>query len=114
MTLIHEPIRLGNRPVDLLAYNAFGRSIVVPSVANRDSLGLRPIADPREAQIPASPLAAKNSADLRQASGPRQSSSSSDAREKDSEGSSDIRSSGRARQHAQEGDERGATVDVSV
>jgi hypothetical protein len=100
--------------VDLLAYNAFGRSIVLPSVANRDTLGVRAITDPREAQIPASPLAAKNSADLRQANGPRQSSSASDAREKDSEGSSDVRGHGRTRQHAAEGDERGTSVDVTV
>lgn len=100
--------------MDLLAYNAFGRSIVLPSVANRDTLGVRAITDPREAQIPASPLAAKNSADLRQANGPRQSSSSNDAREKDSEGSSDVRGQGRARHHAAEGDERGTSVDVTV
>jgi hypothetical protein len=114
MSLTVEPERL-KRPVDLLAYNAFGRSIVLPSVANRDTLGVRPIADPREAQIPASPMAAKNSADLRQANGPRQSSSSSDAREKDAE-TSDVRARGRApaRQHAQEGDDRGTSVDVTV
>jgi hypothetical protein len=100
--------------VDLLAYNAFGRSIVLPSVANRDTLGVRPITDPREAQIPASPLAVKNSADLRQANGPRQSSSTSDTRDKDSEGSGDVRGSGRARHHAAEGDERGTSVDVTV
>jgi len=100
--------------VDLLAYNAFGRSIVLPSVANRDTLGVRPVSDPREAQIPASPLAAKNSADLRQASGPRQSSSTSDARDKDSEGSSTSDVRGRARHHHAEGDDRGASVDVTV
>ncbi len=102
--------------MDLLAYNAFGRSVVLPSVANRDSLSVRPVTDPREAQIPASPMAAKNSADLRQANGPRQASSANDAREKDAEGSSDVRARGRApaRQHAQEGDERGTSVDVTV
>lgn len=99
--------------MDLLAYNAFGRSVVTPSIANRDTLGVRAITDPREAAIPASPLAAKNSADLRQANGPRQASSSNDAREKDGEASGDIRGT-RTRQHAQEGDERGTSVDVSV
>ena len=100
--------------MDLLAYNAFGRSVVTPSIANRDKLGVRPVTDPREAAIPASPLAAKNSADLRQANGPRQASSTNDAREKDSEGSSDVRGGTRTRQHAAEGDERGTSVDVSV
>lgn len=99
--------------MDLLAYNAFGRSVVTPSIANRDTLGVRAITDPREAAIPASPLAARNSADLRQANGPRQASSASDAREKDSEGSGDVRGT-RARQHAQEGDERGTSIDVTV
>lgn len=100
--------------MDLLAYNAFGRSVVLPSVANRDTLGVRPVTDPREAAIPASPLAAKNTADLRQANGPRQSSSTNDAREKDSEGSGDVRGGTRTRQHAAEGDERGTSIDVTV
>ncbi len=99
--------------MDLLAYNAFGRSVVLPSVANRDTLGVRPVTDPREAAIPASPLAAKNTADLRQANGPRQASSTNDAREKDGETSTDVRGT-RTRQHAAEGDERGTSVDVTV
>jgi hypothetical protein len=99
--------------VDLLAYNAFGRSVILPSVANRDTLGVRPVTDPREAAIPASPLAAKNTADLRQANGPRQASSTNDPREKDGETSADVRGAHR-RQHAAEGDERGNSVDVSV
>ncbi len=104
--------------MDLVPVNAFGRPVVLPSVANRDTLGVRQINDPREALIPASPLAAKNSADLRQANGPRQSSSSGDTREKDNE-TSDVKSRGRApaRHHAaEEGEEegRGSSIDLTV
>lgn len=105
--------------MDLVPINAFGRSLVQPSVANRDTLGVRPVNDPREAQIPASALAARNSADLRQANGPRQSSSSGDTREKDNE-AGDVRNKARAgahhsRQPLQEnGEEPGSQVDLTV
>lgn len=105
--------------MDLVPINAFGRPIVQPSIANRDTLGVRPVHDPREAQIPASPLAARNAADLRQANGPRQSSSSSDTREKDAE-AGDVRSRGRAGAHhsrqplSEDGENLGSQLDLTV
>jgi hypothetical protein len=105
--------------MDLVPINAFGRPLVQPSVANRDTLGVRPVNDPREAQIPASPLAARNSADLRQANGPRQSSSSGDTREKDNE-TGEVRSKGKAGAHhsrqplSEDGEGPGSQVDLTV
>jgi hypothetical protein len=106
--------------MDLVPINAFGRTLVQPSVANRDTVGVRPVNDPREAQIPASPLAAKNAADLRQANGPRQSSSSGDTREKENEGSGDVRGKGRAGAHHsrqpldENGEGPGSQIDLTV
>ena len=107
--------------MDLVPINAFGRPLVQPSVANRDTLGVRPVHDPREALIPASALAAKNSTDLRQANGPRQSSSSGDTREKDNEGSGEVRTKGRAGSHHSRqplsedgGDAPGQQLDLTV
>lgn len=107
--------------MDLAAVNAFGRPVVQPPTANREALGLRAVADPREAQIPASPLAARNAADLRQSSGPRQSSSSGDTRNDEestvkSRGAKAAPSSGRSRQPLEEdgGEQRGTSLDLSV
>lgn len=103
--------------MDLAAVNAFGRPAVQPATASREALGLRAVADPREAQIPASPLAARNPADLRQSSGPRQASSASDAR--NDEESSQVKAYGgrsRSRPNLEEGEagERGSSIDVTV
>lgn len=103
--------------MDLAGVNAFGRPVVQPTTTNREALGLRAVADPREAQIPASPLAARNPADLRQASGPRQASSSADSR--NDEESGQVRAHGarpRSRPNLEEGEagERGSSVDVTV
>ncbi len=106
--------------MDLVPINAFGRPLVQPSVANRDTLGVRPVNDPREAQIPASALATRNAADLRQANGPRQSSSSGDTREKENE-TGDVRSKARTGAHhsrqplSEDGaDAPGSQVDLTV
>jgi len=107
--------------MDLVPINAFGRPLVQPSIANRDTLGVRNVADPREALIPASALAAKNSADLRQANGPRQGSGSGETRDKDNE-TGDVRTKGRSggahhsRQPLSEdgGDAPGKQLDLSV
>lgn len=107
--------------MDLVPVNAFGRPLVQPSVANRDTLGVRPVNDPREAQIPAAALATRNAADLRQANGPRQSSSSGDTREKDNETTGDVRNKSRAGAHhsrqplSEDGaDAPGSQVDLTV
>jgi hypothetical protein len=109
--------------MDLVAINAYGRPLVQPSASNPASQGIRQIDDPREAVIPASPLAARNSADLRQSVGPRQSSSSGAARDDEEHGTvqgkgrSGSVSGGRNRHPSSEdeGDtERGSTLDVTV
>ncbi len=110
--------------MDLVAINAYGRPVVQPSAAQPVTLGIREASDPREAQIPASPLAARNSADLRQSVGPRQSSSSDSTREDDDErgtvhsrgrgGGTATASRSRSNTAAGEDGERGATVDVTV
>jgi hypothetical protein len=102
--------------MDLAGVNAFGRPVVQPTTASREALGLRPVADPREAQIPASPLAARNPADLRQANGPRQSSSASEARNDGEPSQVRARGGHRSRPALEDGEagERGASIDVTV
>ncbi len=108
--------------LDLVAVNAFGRPLVQPTPSVPASIGVRPVDDPREATIPASPLAARNSPELRQSVGPRQSSSSADTR--DDEERSTVRgreggtASARPRRPTTADDTedggRGNTVDVTV
>ncbi len=111
--------------MDLAALNAFGRPAVQPSTTIPASVGQRQINDPREAQIPASALAARNPADLRQTVGPRQSSSSGDTRDDHGEDESNLRVRGRSggasaaptRSRAgltEEEGERGNNVDVTI
>ena len=71
--------------MDLVALAAYGRPAVQPSASNPASVGIRQINDPREAMIPVAGLAARNSPDLRQSVGPRQSSSSGGADARDGE-----------------------------
>lgn len=106
--------------MDLAAVYAFGRPVVQPATPSREALGLRALADPREAQIPASPLAARNPADLRQSTGPRQASSAGDTRH-DEESAVKSRgaktaSSAHSRQPLEEdgGENRGSSIDLTV
>lgn len=101
--------------MDFASVTAFGRPAVQPSAAVPQSTGVRPPNDPRQIPAPATPLAAGNTAELRMSSGPRQSSSSSDAREHKEEAGAATgrRSHAHGSQHRQEGD-RGASVDVTV
>lgn len=109
--------------MDLVAINAYGRPLVQPSASNPATQGLRPVDDPREATLPVSPLAARNSPDLRQSVGPRQASGttdSTDSPDEEEHGTVQGRSrpgassAARPRRHLSEGDERGASVDVTV
>jgi hypothetical protein len=111
--------------MDLVALAAYGRPAVQPSASNPASVGIRQINDPREAQIPAAALAVRNSPDLRQSVGPRQSSSSGSTDAREGEDHSNLRVRGRSgttstasarpRQGFSEEDGgRGSTVDVSI
>jgi hypothetical protein len=111
--------------MDLVALAAYGRPAVQPSASNPASVGIRQINDPREALIPTAPLAARNSPDLRQSVGPRQSSSSggADTREGGEEHTTPVRgragsgatASTRSRGgYGEEGGERGSSLDVTV
>jgi hypothetical protein len=109
--------------MDLVALAAYGRPAVQPSASNPASVGIRQINDPREAAIPVAPLAARNSPDLRQSVGPRQSSSSgTDTREGEehatpvrgrsgTHGTTSARSRGG---YGEEGGDRGSALDVTV
>ncbi len=109
--------------LDLAAVNAYGRPIVQPTAATPGATGIRPVSDPREANIPASPLAVRNGPELRQSVGPRRSSSTADTR--DDEERSTVQGRGRngggtsasAKPRGGALDEdggRGNTVDVTV
>ena len=105
--------------LDLVAINAYGRPLVQPSPSVPASLGVRPADDPREAVIPATPLAARNSPDLRQSVGPRQSSASADTRDDEERSTVNGRpgasSAGRSRRHGSDEDgDRGSSLDVTV
>jgi hypothetical protein len=109
--------------MDLVALAAYGRPAVQPSASNPASVGIRQINDPREAAIPVAPLAARNSPDLRQSVGPRQSSSSggSDTREHGEEHTGPVRGRGghaagtRSRGgYGEEDGGRGNALDVTV
>src|SRR5258708_29509156 len=100
--------------LDLAVMNVYGRPIVQPTTAVTPGVnGVRPVTDPREASIPASALAARNSPELRQSVGPRQSSSTADTR--DDEERSTVQGRGRSggtsapqpRPQSPEGDGRG-------
>jgi hypothetical protein len=99
--------------MDFAPVNAFARQVVQPSLANRDTLGVRPVNDLREAAMPATALAAKNSADLRVSTGPRQSSSAADTRQ--DEGHNGLKVRSRPQLSSSEGGEdRGSSVDVTI
>jgi hypothetical protein len=110
--------------LDLAAVNAYGRPIVQPTAATPGANGIRPVQDPREATIPASPLAVRNGPELRQSVGPRRSSSAADT--SDHEERSTVQGRGRGGgggstasskprgQALDEDDGRGNTVDVTV
>lgn len=107
--------------MDLVPINAYGRPIVQPSAASPVTLGIRQVDDPREAAIAVSPLAARNTPELRESVGPRQSSSSAET--SDDEEHATVH--GKARETAprrprprsdatEQDGERGNTVDVTV
>lgn len=110
--------------LDLAVMNVYGRPIVQPTTAvTPGANGVRPVTDPRAAAIPVSALAARNTPELRQSVGPRQSSSTADTR--DDEERSTVQSRGRGGATAsskprskapeeEEGGDRGNTVDVTV
>jgi hypothetical protein len=108
--------------MDLLPINAYGLPIVQPSTASPQTLGIRQVDDPREAAIAVSPLAARNSPELRQSVGPRQSSSSAETGDDEEratvhgkEGSSTPRASKPRTNTGEEDDgDRGNTLDVTV
>ena len=107
--------------MDLIAINAYGRPIVQPSAANPATLGIRQVDDPREAAIAVSPLAARNSPELRESVGPRQSSSSAETGDEEERGTvhgkgreGAVRSTKPRHDPTEEDGERGNTVDVTV
>ena len=107
--------------MDLVALAAYGRPAVQPSAAtNPAAAGIRPVQDPREALIPATPLAARNPADLRDSVGPRQASSTANARDEEEHPTVRGRAgagpsvSGRRHHHGEEEGDRGQSLDVLV
>ncbi len=108
--------------MDLLAVNAYGLPLVQPSAASPQTLGIRPVSDPREAAVAVSALATRNGPELRESVGPRRSSSSDETGDDEERatvhgkaGSSASRAVRPRNEPAEEdGDERGAAVDVTV
>jgi hypothetical protein len=100
--------------MDFAAVNSFARQVVQPSLANRDTLGVRPVTDLREAAMPATALAAKNSADLRVSTGPRQSSSAADTRQDDGHNGLKVRNRAQRQPSTEGGEDRGSSVDVTI
>jgi hypothetical protein len=107
--------------MDLLPINAYGLPLVQPSAASPQTLGIRPVSDPREAAVAASALATRNGPELRESVGPRRSSSSAETG--DDEERATVHSKGGGASRAarprnepteEDGEERGATVDVTV
>jgi hypothetical protein len=107
--------------MDLLPVNAYGLPLVQPSASSPVTLGIRQVDDPREAAIAVSPLAARNSPELRQSVGPRQSSSSAETSDEEErstvhgkEGHATPRASRSRSSTTEEDGERGNTLDVTV
>lgn len=105
--------------MDLLAINAYGRPVVQPSAANPETLGIRPVSDPREAAVAVSPLATRNGPELRESVGPRRSSSSAETNDDEErttvDGKGGAATRAKSRRGATEEDgERGNAVDVTV
>lgn len=108
--------------MDLLPINAYGQSLVQPAASSPQSLGIRPVSDPREAAVAVSPLAARNGPELRESVGPRRSSSSAET--SDDEEHSTVHNKGgngapraarpRSNDAGEDDGERGNTVDVTV
>ena len=108
--------------MDLLPVNAYGLPLVQPSAASPQTLGVRPVSDPREAAVAVSALAARNGPELRESVGPRRSSSSAETGDDEERATVHGKGGGGASRAArprsepteEDGDERGATVDVTV
>jgi hypothetical protein len=103
--------------MDFAPINAFSRPVVLPNVADRQSVGLRPINDPAQAQAPVSALAVRNGPETRVSTGPRQSDSSADARDDDDPSNLHVKgrmASPPKQKHKGDGDERGASIDVTI
>jgi len=108
--------------MDLLAINAYGLPAAQPSSALPQSLGIRPVSDPREAAVTVSPLATRNGPELRDSVGPRRSSSSAETSDDEERSTVHGKTGGGASRAAksrgqsteEDGDERGAAVDVTV
>jgi len=107
--------------MDLLPVNAYGLPLVQPSAASPQTLGIRPVADPREAAVAVSALATRNGPELRESVGPRRSSSSAETGDDEERstvrgksGSGAPRATKPRSESTEEDDERGATVDVTV
>lgn len=108
--------------MDLLPINAYSQPLVQPSSALPQTLGIRPVSDPREAAVAVSPLATRNGPELRESVGPRRSSSSAETG--DDEEHSTVHGKGghgapraskpRSSDTTEEDGERGNTVDVTV
>ncbi len=108
--------------MDLLAINAYGLPLVQPSAASPQTLGIRPVSDPREAAVAVSALATRNGPELRDSVGPRRSSSTAETGDDEERATVHGKGGGGAPRAAKprsqpdegEGEERGATVDVTV
>src|SRR5579883_808556 len=108
--------------MDLLPINAYGLPLVQPSAASPQTLGIRPVSDPREAAVAVSALATRQGPELRDSVGPRRSSSSAETGDDEERATVHGKGGGGAPRAAkprsqpgdEEGEERGATVDVTV